>query len=197
MLLESGSTSSPPSTPLERPRWRPNSASPPWPPAYQLRSSCLDLLSSCHLRPPLGRLRKVASHDHRPRRRSTLSDRMCSGEWTRQHSCPPLPQRLFWRGGLQLDRTVSDLWDSDNQGWGSTPLHSLPKPVRQLAPSLAPLLFKMRAGGGHLGVSGIVLAFLTALFCLTVPETRAGRPAQQEGEKAAQVPERAALLRKP
>ncbi|KAI3480670.1 hypothetical protein L1887_57147 [Cichorium endivia] len=70
--------------------------------------------------------------------------------------------------------TVSDLWDSDNQGWGVNTFALSAEAGATVGPIIGAFVVQDAGWRWTFGVSGIVLAFLTALFALTVPETRAG-----------------------
>ncbi|KAJ9477689.1 putative Fluconazole resistance protein 1 (putative) [Pseudozyma hubeiensis] len=70
--------------------------------------------------------------------------------------------------------TVSDLWDSDHQGWGVNAFAISAEAGATLGPIIGAFVVQDAGWRWTFGVSGIVLAFLLALFILTVPETRAG-----------------------
>lgn len=70
--------------------------------------------------------------------------------------------------------TVSDLWDADNQGWGVNTFALAAEGGATVGPIIGAFIVQDAGWRWTFGVSGIVLAFLLALFILTVPETRAG-----------------------
>lgn len=70
--------------------------------------------------------------------------------------------------------TVADLWDSENQGWGVNTFALSAEGGATVGPIIGAFVVQDAGWRWTFGVSGIVLAFLLALFVLTVPETRAG-----------------------
>lgn len=70
--------------------------------------------------------------------------------------------------------TVSDLWDSDHQGWGVNTFAISAEAGATVGPVIGAFVVQNAGWRWIFGVSGIVLAFLLAIFILTVPETRAG-----------------------
>ncbi|CCF54816.1 hypothetical protein NDA11_002960 [Ustilago hordei] len=70
--------------------------------------------------------------------------------------------------------TVSDLWDADNQGWGVNTFALAAESGATVGPIIGAFIVQDIGWRWTFGVSGIVLAFLLAIFVLTVPETRAG-----------------------
>ena len=70
--------------------------------------------------------------------------------------------------------TVSDLWDSDHQGWGVNTFALCAEAGATVGPVIGAYIVQDDGWRWLFGVSGIVLAFLLGIFVLTVPETRAG-----------------------
>ncbi len=70
--------------------------------------------------------------------------------------------------------TVSDLYDSDNQGWGVNTFAISAEAGATIGPIIGAFIVQDAGWRWTFGVSGIVLAFLLLVFILTVPETRAG-----------------------
>ena len=70
--------------------------------------------------------------------------------------------------------TVSDLWDSDHQGWGVNIFALCAEAGATVGPIIGAFIVQDASWRWTFGVSGIVLAFLLAVFVFTVPETRAG-----------------------
>lgn len=70
--------------------------------------------------------------------------------------------------------TVSDLWHSDHQGWGVNTFALSAELGATAGPIIGAFIVKNAGWRWTFGVSGIVLAFLLAIFVLAVPETRAG-----------------------
>ncbi|SPO22661.1 related to mfs-multidrug-resistance transporter [Ustilago trichophora] len=70
--------------------------------------------------------------------------------------------------------TVADLWDAENQGWGVNTFALSAEGGATVGPIIGAFVVQDAGWRWTFGVSGIVLAFLLALFVLTVPETRAG-----------------------
>ncbi|CDR99573.1 related to mfs-multidrug-resistance transporter [Sporisorium scitamineum] len=70
--------------------------------------------------------------------------------------------------------TVSDLWDSDHQGWGVNTFAISAEAGATVGPIVGAFVVQDAGWRWTFGVSGIVLAFLLVIFILTVPETRAG-----------------------
>ncbi|KAJ1032548.1 hypothetical protein NDA16_000571 [Ustilago loliicola] len=70
--------------------------------------------------------------------------------------------------------TVADLWDADNQGWGVNTFALAAEGGATAGPIIGAFIVQDAGWRWTFGVSGIVLAFLLAVFVLTVPETRAG-----------------------
>ncbi|CBQ70454.1 related to mfs-multidrug-resistance transporter [Sporisorium reilianum SRZ2] len=70
--------------------------------------------------------------------------------------------------------TVSDLWDSDHQGWGVNTFAISCEAGATVGPIIGAFVVQDAGWRWTFGVAGIVLAVLLAVFILTVPETRAG-----------------------
>ncbi|SNX82418.1 related to mfs-multidrug-resistance transporter [Melanopsichium pennsylvanicum] len=80
----------------------------------------------------------------------------------------------FGAVGFNSIGTVADLWDSENQGWGVNTFALSAEVGATAGPIIGAFIVQNIGWRWTFGVAGIVLAFLLALFILTVPETRAG-----------------------
>lgn len=81
---------------------------------------------------------------------------------------------LFGAVGFNAIGTVSDLWGPDDQGWGVNLFALMAEAGATLGPVIGGFTVQDAGWRWTFGVSGIVLAFLLAIFIVTVPETRGG-----------------------